>query len=483
MKRAFSRKNLWDRAPHGIRAVVGAALGRVPPQYLLGPQFRRHVRFVKETDRWPAARSREYQLARLRQLCGLAVAASPFYRDGFRKAAVDPAALRSPEDLRSLPTINRDTVIRYLDDMTVKSTRSSSVDAMSTGGTSGVPLHFYIGAERSAIEYSYLVTSWARAGYRLGIPLAVFRGRTVTPERSGLRHEYDPLLRMHYYSVFHMNDETIQRYMDHLEGIGSCFLHVYPSSATAIAQVLRRSGRPAPRNILGVLSESEIVYPEQRRLIEETFGVRCFSSYGQTEKVVAAAACEASDLYHVWPTYGWFELLDADGRAVTEPGARGEVVGTSFINEVVPFIRYRTGDHATWVGDTCPACGREHPVISDIRGHRIQESLVATDGSTIPWTAINMHDETFKSVRQFQFRQETAGRARLLVVPVGPFGDVEARAIHQGLRNKLAGRLEFDIEVVDSIPLSSRGKAIYVDQRIPGFESGEVTSPAARLAG
>jgi phenylacetate-CoA ligase len=220
-----------------------------------------------------------------------------------------------------------------------------------------------------------------------------------------------------------------------------------------------------------VLCESEIVYPEQRQLVEQVFGVRCYSSYGQTEKVAAAAACEYSNQYHVWPTYGWFELLDLEGRPVTTPGARGEIVGTSFMNEVVPFIRYRTGDQATWVGDHCSDCGRAHPVVADIRGHRIQESLVAGDGSAIPWTAINMHDDTFKKVRQFQFLQEQRGRAILKVVPVGSFGDVEKLEIRNGLKRKLEGRLDFDVEVVESIPLSARGKAIYVDQRIPAADT------------
>jgi phenylacetate-CoA ligase len=112
-------------------------------------------------------------------------------------------------------------------------------------------------------------------------------------------------------------------------------------------------------------------------------------------------------------------------------------------------------------------------LISDIRGHRIQESLVAVDGSLIPWTAVNMHDETFKSVRQFQFRQERPGWATLRVVPVASFGDTERRTIREGLSRKLEGRLDFDIEVVEAIPLSARGKAIYVDQQIPGRETPE----------
>jgi phenylacetate-CoA ligase len=142
-------------------------------------------------------------------------------------------------------------------------------------------------------------------------------------------------------------------------------------------------------------------------------------------------------------------------------------VGTGFINTVMPFIRYRTGDYATYVGDRCEACGRAHPIIRDIRGHRTQEVLIASNGSEISWTALNMHDDTFIHVRQFQFVQEKAGQAVLHVVPAQGFSDEDAARIQRNLGRKLDGQLSFTIELVDVIPLSARGKAIYVDQRIP----------------
>jgi phenylacetate-CoA ligase len=124
------------------------------------------------------------------------------------------------------------------------------------------------------------------------------------------------------------------------------------------------------------------------------------------------------------------------------------------------------GDWATYVGDRCEACGREHPLIRDIRGHRTQEVLIAADGSEIPWAALNMHDDTFMHVRQFQFMQETLGRAVLRIVPANGFGEDDAKRIHRNLGRKLDRQLAFTIELTEAIPLSPRGKVIYVDQRI-----------------
>ena len=473
MKRALSRKNAWERLPTGLKAPLGAALSLVPLPYLLGRRFRRTLARLREAERWPGERARQHQVEELRRVCGLAQRGTSFYRAAFAAAGFEPEDLRRVEDLRGLPTIDRQTVQDRLAEMCTVPPTAPGVDYVSTGGTGGAPLRFYIGAGRSAVEYAHLMAGWGRVGFRPGDTLAVFRGRVVAEDGHGLRHEHDPLLRHHYYSNFHMTEADMARYLDHLRGIGPCFLHVYPSSAANLARFLRRAGRERPANVRGVIAESEIVYPEQRRLVEEVLGVRYFSGYGHTEKVLAAAECEQTADYHFWPTYGFVELLDEAGRPVTTPGQRGEIVGTGFINTVVPFIRYRTGDYATYVGDGCGRCGRAQVVLADIRGHRIQEVLVTRAGTHVSWTALNMHDDTFERVLRFQFYQDTPGVARLRVVPGAGFGREDEERIRRRLGEKLTGQVDFALELVEAISGSALGKAIYVDQRIP-----DLTAPS-----
>ncbi len=466
MKIALSKKNLWDRTPPFLKSTLGMGLGLVPRRWLFGRSFSANCEFAREAQWWPSERVREYQVKKLREILTLGYECTRYYRSAFESAGFHPGDFRSTDDISRLPTIDKSVVLENLSRMCAQNPAARGVEGVSTAGTSGAPFHFYTRVDRSATEYSYLVAGWERVGYKLETPMAVLRGRAVRPERNGFRHEYDPVFRHHHYSSLHMSDENLGRYLDHIAGIGPCYLHVYPSTVMALARFILRAGITAPKNVRGILTESEIVYPEQRELVEKVFGCRCFSSYGQTEKVVLAAGCEHSDDYHVWPTYGYFELLDDDDNPVTTPGRRGEIVGTGFINTVMPFIRYRTGDKATYVGNRCEACGREHILIRDIRGHRTQEVLIAADNSEIPWTAVNMHDDTFINVRQFQFLQEEPGQAVLRIVPAGGFGEDDVARIQRNLSRKFDNRLAFTVELTDAIPLSTRGKAVYVDQRI-----------------
>jgi phenylacetate-CoA ligase len=478
MKRAFSRKNLWEQLPRPFKAVLGPLLGAVPLPWLLGRRFRSRLQFVEAAQWWSADEARAYQLAQLRRILTLAYDRTPYYRRTFAAVGFAAGDLRDIEDLQRLPLIDRSTLRDHLQEMCTVASTAAHVDYTATGGTGGEPLAFYIDAGRSVEEYAYLVSSWGRVGFRVGMPLAALRGRLVSKDRRGLRHEYDPLLRQHYYSTFHTTNAELRRYLDHLRHIGPCFLHVYPSSATALARFLDGSGLAPPANIRGLIAESENVYPDQRRLVESVFGHRLFSCYGLTEKVVAAAECEHTTDYHVWPSYGFFELVDEAGRRIATPGQRGEIVGTGFINTVMPFVRYRTGDFATYVAGQCAACGRAQPIIADIRGHRIQEVLVAADGGLITWTSLNVHDDSYARILRFQFLQNTPGRARLRVVPAPGFADGDCEGLRRTLEAKLDGRVHLEVELVESLPATAIGKAIYVDQRIAGVQATEQTSHA-----
>jgi len=442
--------------PSGLKSVAGTFLGALPTRWLLGKRFRNTLKFIQNAQWWSLEQTREYQLARLREVLTLAYEKTAFYRHLFDSAGFKPADLRSLADMMELPMIDKQMVVEHLQEMCTVPPHSSGIDYISTGGTSGRPLRFYAPSRRSSIEYAYLASGWQRIGYQLDMPMAVIRGRIVVPERDGLRHEYDPLLRHHHYSNFHMNEENMQRCLSHIASIGPCFLHAYPSSATSLAHFVETDGVAAPTNIQGVLLESENLYPDQTEVIEEFLGARVFSSYGHSEKLVMAAFCEHSNHYHLWPTYGYCELLDENGSPITTPGQRGEIVGTGFINTVVPFIRYRTGDYATYLGDRCEACGREHVVLGYIEGRWPQGDLIASDGSPISMTTMNLHDDTLEHVREYQFRQSTPGIATFCIVPARQLTSEEQHRILVRMNDRLQGQIKLEIEIRSELEKTDR---------------------------
>ena len=466
MKRAFSKKNLWENLPQAIKGTIGKVAGLVSPEYLLGKQYRQWARLVDQADKWSPDQIKDYQLLQLRKITQLAYDKSSYYRKCFDEVGFDITLQNGFIELEKLPLIDKQVINKYSSELITVPEDTPGVDYVSTGGSSGEPLRFLIGADRSAIEFAHLASSWFRTGYQLSTPQAVFRGQLIKADSNGLRHFYDPLLRRHQYSSFHMDDVSVKRCLTHISSIGPCYLHVYPSTMNLIVRYLNRHGVKPPANIRGLLVGSENVYEQDREAAESLFGLRYYSWYGHSEKLVMAAECEHSNSYHVFPTYGYCELVDEQGKVITTPGESGEIVGTGYINQVMPFIRYRTGDYATYVGDHCELCGRHQMILKGIRGHRTLEHLVAKDRSLIPWAAVNVHDDTFEQVQQFQFVQFEVGKAILKLVPAGAPGSVNIAKIKADLAVRLQERLDFDVEIVDEIKLTARGKSIFVDQNI-----------------
>ena len=457
MKQALSKKNLWENSPAWLKAAVTPLVQSIPTAWWLGRSFRAARAFVAQAERWPAQRARQYQLQRLGQVVRLAYEKSPFYRRTFGAVGFEPGDLKSLADLGGLPLIDKRTVVEHLEEMCVRDPRGPDVDFVSTSGTSGLPVRFYIQAGRSAVEYAYTVSCWQRAGYRLGMPMAVLRGQVVRGRRGDMHYEYDPILRQHRYSNFHTSPADLERYAAHLASLGPCVLMAYPSAAAMLARFIERRGN-APRNVRAALLGSENIYPDDRQLIERVFGCRVLADYGHTEKLVLAAECERDTRYHVWPTYGYCELLDEQDRPVSRVGQYGQIVGTGFLNTVVPLIRYRTGDWARYAGDCCQACGREHMLLDGMEGRRREATLRARDGSAITTTAMVLHDETFNDVDDYQFHQSTPGAAQLWVVAPRGLSEHARRRLLAGVNAKLQGQVRVELRLVEAVHITPRGK-------------------------
>lgn len=466
MKRAWSKKNLWEQAPKPVKRVVGGLLACAPPAMLLGGAFRKQLARIHESQYWPAERIREEQLRRLRCVVQLAYEQTEGYRTLYDRAGVSPSDIHSLEGFAGLPVIDKETIIEDHAPWCAVAPNSPGVDYVTTGGSSGRQLRFYINAGRSAVEYAYLVAGWQRMGYTLNTPQVVLRGMNVAPDKHGLRHEYDPILRRHYYSNFHTSDASLLQYLKHMRTLPRFFYHVYPSSIAAFARFLQRTGQEPPRGGLGILAGSETIYSDQRRHVEEVLGVRFYSWYGHSEKLVLASECEHSRDYHVWPLYGYAELLDEHDRPITTPGQVGEIVGTGFINTVMPFIRYRTGDFAEYVGDGCEACGREHLIVRNLQGHRASEVLIGFDGAAISFTTINVHDDSFDHVRRYQFQQHEPGKVTLRVIPAESWDNECHLLVQNRLQQRLGDRIALTVETCEDLPLTAAGKSSQIDQRI-----------------
>jgi phenylacetate-CoA ligase len=322
--------------------------------------------------------------------------------------------------------------------------------------------------------------AWSRAGYRAGEPRWVMRG--VELGAAGAHMQYDASLAELRCSVFHLSDDVMRSYYEEMRRRGIRYIHGYPSAMAVFASFLLRSGLGPMREIRGVFPISERFYAGYRDVIARAFDrAAIVAFYGLSEKVAFARERDGEpDVYDFDPLYGYTELVDDAGAAVTEPGQMGRIISTGLLFRGMPLIRYQTGDCAELVA--LPSLGNRYCLavrkITPKHGH---EFFIGRSGILISVSGVlQISDEMF-DIREFQFYQDTIGVAVLRVVPQP--GHAPDLASYVDLINrKAAGELDIKIEVVERIATTMRGKRKFIDQRLDIAAFGQKLSLAYDLA-
>lgn len=458
----MSLNALLNRLSRGQKDRLKRALAIVPPGLRQPFAYRRWRRFLAAAQYWPEEKIRQWQIENLRQIVRHAVERTEGYRELYRKAGIKPDDIRSQEDIRHLPFTTKET---FRDNLAAFSVQQAGGRYVTTGGSTGIPFGFYELSSMQEIESAFMHTGWSWTGWRLGRPSAVLRGGFVGTETSWSQDQ--PFHREFALSSYFLTAKTVAAYVDAMRARAIRVLQAYPSSLNLLCDLVKEQNLRGRLVLDVILLGSENVYEWQLEKFEETFPeARLFAWYGHCEKAVMAPWCETNRRFHAWPFYGLTEIVDSDG-AVVDEGEEGEIVGTSFHQRLTPFIRYRTMDRAVKGPSSCPDCGRAFSVLSKISG-RAHEVIVTRTGRYISMTAINMHDDIFDNLRQFQFFQETPGEVVFHYVSKnGGLPATEEVKIRQRLMVKLGEDVALKLRPVPEIPRTKSGKFRFLDQRLP----------------
>jgi phenylacetate-CoA ligase len=330
--------------------------------------------------------------------------------------------------------------------------------AASTGGTTGTSVKIFVDPvslqEAYAIFHEY---QWRWAGVEFGEPWVMISGRKVVPleQKRPPFWRYNAASKQHFFSCFHIREDTIPVYLEKMAQIDAPLLHLYPSTASAFATYMKRHGRTGMVKPRAIISTSETLFPETRALIEEQFQTRVFNHY-KGDAAVQICQCEHGGL-HVPPLFGYVEFHPIAGSDV--PGGC-EMVVTGLSNRGTVLIRHRIGDVAVPGDRPCP-CGRTLPTVKTLLG-RTGDVVVTPDGYQV--NASNLTD-VFKDtphIRRGQFVQDAEDHllARLEVWP--GFDGTDERRFRDEVRARIGTRMRLDVEVVDEIELTVSGKFRFV---------------------
>jgi len=454
-------KSLLETAAH-VKTRVRPLYDRLPQQLRAFGLYWQTLSLLRESQYWDEGRLAEYEVTQLRRMLQHCAANVPYYQKLFRQVGFDPNKLRHADDLANLTTLDKETVRSGPQDFLAQNIPESKRNYYTTGGTMGQPLGLYGLRGAGWRERAFIETQWARVGFNRTRLRAMLKGAVV---KSKSHYTYDVREHAFVFSNFHLTPDTVANYAAVMKKRNIPFLHTYPSAALDFARILKDANIPPPRFEVLLLG-SENLYPGQREWIESFYGCRVFSWYGHSENTVLAGECEVSQNYHIFPEYGFVEILKEDGRPATDEGEAGELVGTTLYNPVMPLVRYRTGDWAVLGPKSCP-CGRKYRLLKETRGRWLQEMIIGKLNNRISITALNMHSAVFDNVHQFQFYQREKGSVELRLVRKPSYSADDSNAILTAFKEKMGDTVDIKLKFVNELSLTERGKFRFIIQDLP----------------
>ena len=129
---------LYESLPTNLQHLAVAAYG-VRMRYLRqGRVYQETRRALARSEGFDSGELAELQAGELRRTVLHATRATRYYRDLFRRIGVDPEDIRNPEDLRLVPTLDKQTVFERSEDLRARGVRATRI--YHTSGTSGTTL-------------------------------------------------------------------------------------------------------------------------------------------------------------------------------------------------------------------------------------------------------------------------------------------------------------------------------------------------------
>ena len=344
------------------------------------------------------------------------------------------------EILKIFPYLDKKTVMdngeTFISDLYNKKRLMYKTNGGSTGQFAGT----WSSKEENQIEKAFFDYKWSKVQYKS-------YSKIVRMSYEGIKKEFEnpcsyvgDKMRI---SLNHLNVKWIEEIYNKIKEFKPEFFHAYPISFQYLLQYMELNNLRID-GVKGIFLASETVTEYVLVLCKSVFkDVPINFHYGLTERSnLAWGIFENNKIsYKCENVYGYSENF------ITEDGF-DEIVGTSYWNDAMPLIRYKTQD----IGII------EKGIITSLDG-RNQELLITKQGQKVHGLTIIIDEFCWKYVEHFQIMQNEPGKIEFHIKPKSSFNsDIEEKMLNL---LKAKGGDKFDIVIIckDEIPKTKSGKA------------------------
>ena len=388
------------------------------------------------------------QLSLLQNHLAHAYAGSPAYRAAFDAAKVRPEQVKSLDDIRRFPFIDK----RVLRDRQLAAPPFGDLVAVperdivyisASSGSTGVPTASPFTAQDFEDWIDYEARQFWSSGMRptdryvhsLNFSLFIGGPCVLGAQKLGAL-------------TIHAGTLPSERLLQILKQFQATIIWTTPSYAWYLGETATKEGYDLRKDLavrrIFVAGEPGGSIPETRSRIEQLWGASVYDYYGLSDIFGSCAGmCEEKDGLHWAEDHILVEVIDPKSGAPVKPGDRGEMVLTTLKKAARPMVRFRTGDIVSFNPEPC-RCGRTAIRLNGVHG-RLDDMLIIK--------GVNLFPSDVEAVARQD--HELTGEYRLIVDRIDHLDRLTVEVEHvrgyNGRQEDLADRFQRKLKAVTGV--------------------------------
>ncbi len=318
----------------------------------------------------PREKLRVLQLKKFQRIFKWAYDNSPFYREFYGNAGIEPGDIKTFDDIRKVPKVEK-SLLRDIQTKepfpygTILSVPIENVtEYHQTSGTTGQPVY----QADTWQDWEWCAETWAYILYAQG-----YRNY----DRVFIPFGYHTAIAywMGHYGAEKLGCEVVpggvlntEARILKIQEVRATAIMATPTYILGMADTARTKLGIDPAKDLNiqkitVAGEPGGSIPTTKKRMEEAWGAKVYDHVGATEFGAWSYECTYQSGLHVNEAFFLVEIEDIDtGELITEPGRRGKMIITTFDRQAQPCVRFDSKDIIEWSPDECD-CGRTFRLI------------------------------------------------------------------------------------------------------------------------
>ena len=343
---------------------------------------------------------------------------------------------------------------RLSEDFTLK-----NVYINKTSGSSGDPFIFAKDKYCHALTWANIINRFGWFGIDFntskqarfyGIPLD-FIGNKKERLKDVLKNSYR-------FPIFDLSDKFLETILVKFQNTKFDYINGYTSSIVLFAKFLQQKNIVLTTicpTLKCCVVTSEMLFEEDKILMEKQFGVPIINEYGASELDLIAFQ-NKNDEWQVNSETLFVEILDEDNK-VLPYGKEGRIVITSLYNKAHPFIRYDIGD----VGILDEKSTFKKPILKKLIG-RTNDIAILPSGKKSPgltfYYVTKSIIEDDGNVKEFVVKQTKIDTFDIEYISKLELTAIQIKNIEKAIEKYLEGGLNFTFSRKEKLERSKSGK-------------------------